>query len=1017
MALFALVGSGFSASAFDITLDGTNLGRVFEGIGAVSAGASSRLLTDYPEPQRSQILDYLFKPDYGAALQHLKVEIGGGVNSTDGTEPTFEMTRGNFNFTRGYEWWLMQQAKARNPNIILDCLAWGAPGWIGNGNYYSQDMCDYIVNFIKGAQTACGLTFNFTGTHNEAAVNPTETAWIKQLRSTLNAGGLQNVQLVAADEWGGAWNIVTNTACGLLVDPALSNAIARIGAHYPHSTSPVAAQTCGIPLWSSEDGIGGSSWAAAMKLAKIFNRNYITGKMTTTEIWSPVTSYYDILAAPDSGLMRANTPWSGSYQVAPAIWAVAHTTQFAAPGWTYLEGGASALLPGGGSIVTLESTNHSDYSIVVETSDAINAQTITFRLTNGLSTATLNVWQTTQTAQFVHVGQVAPANGTFSYTFQPASVYSLTTTTGQEKGDATPPPLAPFPMPYKDDFESDAPGSTPKYFSDQAGTFEVFTRADGMGKDLRQVAPQDSIRWTAEWQPYTLIGDASWTDYDVSADVLVETNGGVTFVMGRVGRVPGFSNPVPLGYWLALNNATSQWQLYASSNLIASGAATFPTDTWHNLRLAMQGASLRCYVDNVLVTNLTDSTCAGGLAGLGCGGWYGAQFDHFILRRLHGKDFDLALSATAGASSVWQNDPTYAASMANDGNPNTRWNTDYPTLSNEWLELDWPAPVTFNRTAYSQYGSRIFGYQIQHWNGSGWTADVNGGAMGAYASDAFPAAVSTKVRLVLTNFTSAPSIYEFYVYDDASSNAPPPVPVSVNEWMLDNTHTLADPANGQFEPWFELYNGGTTNVNLAGYYLASSVTNLFQFQIPAGYSLAPGGFLLGWADGLTGQNSGPDLHANLSLPASPSIGLLNSVSPQAPPDIGLSARQSPIIALLNPAGRIVEAVDLLAQPPDVSSGSNPDSNPAILNLRIPTPGRLNDQIWAQPPVSRAANGSMILNFTGFPLAGNQILAADSLQNPVWTALATVFSDGLGEFGYTDINAPGLNQRFYRAVSP
>ena len=181
----------------------------------------------------------------------------------------------------------MQQATARNPNLILDCLAWGAPGWIGNGNYYSQDMCNYIVNFIKGAQTTYGLTFDFTGTHNEAPLNPTATAWIKQLRSTLNANGLQGVQLVAADEWGGAWNIVTNSTYGLLMDPALSNAIARVGAHYPLSHSPLAAQKCGIPLWSSEDGIGGGTWAAARKLGKIFNRNYVLGKMTATEIWSP----------------------------------------------------------------------------------------------------------------------------------------------------------------------------------------------------------------------------------------------------------------------------------------------------------------------------------------------------------------------------------------------------------------------------------------------------------------------------------------------------------------------------------------------------------------------------------------------------------------------------------------------------------------------------------------------------------------------------------------------------------
>ena len=147
---------------------------------------------------------------------------------------------------------------------------------------------------------------------------------------------------------------------------------------------------------------------------------------------------------------------------------------------------------------------------------------------------------------------------------------------------------------------------------------------------------------------------------------------------------------------------------------------------------------------------------------------------------------------------------------------------------------------------------------------------------GAFASDTFPTVTSSKVRLVLTNFTSAPSIYEFYVYDDAPSNTAPPQRFPSMNGCSTTRHTLADPANGQFEPWFELYNGGPTNVNLAGYYLTSSPTNLFQFQIPSGYSLAPGGFLLVWADGLTGQNSGSDLHVNFSLQSSPIVGLLNS---------------------------------------------------------------------------------------------------------------------------------------------
>ena len=120
------------AATTSITVNGTQGGRTFDGIGAISGGGgNSRLLTDYPAAQQQQILDYLFKPGYGADLQILTVEIGGDTNSTDGSESSIEHSSGSIGCNAGYEWWLMQQAKARNPNIKLYALAWGAPGWIG----------------------------------------------------------------------------------------------------------------------------------------------------------------------------------------------------------------------------------------------------------------------------------------------------------------------------------------------------------------------------------------------------------------------------------------------------------------------------------------------------------------------------------------------------------------------------------------------------------------------------------------------------------------------------------------------------------------------------------------------------------------------------------------------------------------------------------------------------------------------------------------------------------------------
>ena len=71
----------------DLVVDRSGAANTFDGIGGLSGGgATTRLLIDYKEPQRSQVLDYLFKPNFGASLQILKVEIGGDSQSTDGTE-------------------------------------------------------------------------------------------------------------------------------------------------------------------------------------------------------------------------------------------------------------------------------------------------------------------------------------------------------------------------------------------------------------------------------------------------------------------------------------------------------------------------------------------------------------------------------------------------------------------------------------------------------------------------------------------------------------------------------------------------------------------------------------------------------------------------------------------------------------------------------------------------------------------------------------------------------------------
>ena len=148
-AILLLLAPRLHASA-PIPLSASGIAHTYTGHGGLSAGASSRLLLDYPEPQRSDILDFLFRPQWGLSLHLIKVELGGDSQSTDGTEPSHEHTRGDLSCTRGYELFLLKEAKKRNPAILTYGLSWGAPNWINNGtSYFGPEMPLYQADWVR----------------------------------------------------------------------------------------------------------------------------------------------------------------------------------------------------------------------------------------------------------------------------------------------------------------------------------------------------------------------------------------------------------------------------------------------------------------------------------------------------------------------------------------------------------------------------------------------------------------------------------------------------------------------------------------------------------------------------------------------------------------------------------------------------------------------------------------------------------------------------------------------------
>ncbi len=624
-----------TAGEFAITVDGRSKGRVWEGVGALSAGASSRLLYDYPEPQRSEILDYLFKPNFGASLHHLKVEIGGDVNSTDGSEPSHARTRAEFEqprpeyFHRGYEWWLMEEARKRNPGILIEALQWGAPGWIGNGHFYSEDNARFIAAFIKGARQYHTVNVDYVGIWNEKMY---DTGYVKLLRKVLDFEGLERVKIVAADLWEpeAQWSI----AEAMMRDPDLRKCVAAVSAHTTSRTgfyTTDVVRNLGVPIWDGEVHAYGGDWYGAAHHARQ-NRAYPVGQITKLVSWSLITSYQDFLPAPKSGPMRAATPWSGYYEVQPPLWILAHFTQFTKPGWKYLDSACkyfaneSQEVPKEGfSVSALKSPDTNDYTILIETMDAKEGQSVTFRVTGGLSTSDLAVWRSRFGQEaFLRLDDVALRDGEFSMRLEPNSMYSLTTTRGQQKGRfATVIPAdRPFPFPYREDFESTPVGRAPRYLSDQHGTFEVAARPDGQGRCLAQTVTQQGICWRPYDYPQTILGEISWRDYRVSVDFHLPEQGSVR-LMGRAQGFDWGDRPYT-GYAIEVDHLGT-WVLRAGEKTLASGKIATGTAAWHHLSLSMKGEQLTAVLDSQRLAVAHDGSIRNGLVALGTG-WNRALF-------------------------------------------------------------------------------------------------------------------------------------------------------------------------------------------------------------------------------------------------------------------------------------------------------------------------------------------------------------------------------------------------------
>ncbi len=147
--------------------------------------------------------------------------------------------------------------------------------------------------------------------------------------------------------------------------------------------------------------------------------------------------------------------------------------------------------------------------------------------------------------------------------------------------------------------------------------------------------------------------------------------------------------------------------------------------------------------------------------------------------------------------------------------------------------------------------------------------------------------------------------------------------VLINEVMVNNTSYWKDLSN-EYEPWFEIFNPNTTQVNLAGYKvsLASGEEWTFPSTDPFRTVILPGEFKIYWCDGEIAEGAN---HASFVLPS------------------------SGVLTLKGPDNSTLDAYSYSATAENASWGRQTDGATTSIQFATPTPGVTNSLVIVSAP--------------------------------------------------------------------
>ena len=654
-------------SYYAVTVDGstvnTDEGTVYRGLGVVTGNNSSRLLMDYKAENPEaywEIMNLLFKPDYGAGLTHVKIEFGTDVNSSSGTEPSIMRSADEeADVTRGAGFMFAADALSINPDITVDLLRWGEPKWVADAFEESIEAGHTArYKWYKAAIDKAYDTYGIKFTHISADANEADqidTEWIIYFANALENETDERydygeIKIVASDEVG-TWKI----SKAMMENEELRNAVDVLGEHY-NTWADKNAKTLnteyGKEIWYTEgvastniaklavnsNGSGINGTNGALDVCNRIINGYYNGRMTMYEYQPAVAAYYSGAKYFPKSLINAQNPWSGYYEADCGIWTSAHFTMFMENGWRYIDSAcygdgkeSHAISETTNNYMTVTDTETGDYSIVI-CNDSEEQRNYTFTLENMAKTdAPIYIWETRGPDEgqaydanyFKNIGTYKPAeiDGKYSYSIEVKPYSIVTITTLDKNADTSVYNCSyediPLDINYSDDFEySDeflsARGYAPLYTTDYGGAFEVDV-VDGNKVLVQKINMENKPvdwRFRGTPNPITSLGDDRWSNYSAEIDFkLVDDSDrnyvsfGVRYLLAELD-----TNTAENGYSLKIT-PDGQWNLRKNSRSVADGTIDgFDSTAWHTVKITADGQNISAYLDGTELVSYYDET-------------------------------------------------------------------------------------------------------------------------------------------------------------------------------------------------------------------------------------------------------------------------------------------------------------------------------------------------------------------------------------------------------------------------